>query len=617
MVRHMRSFTAGPLGRFHDLSISKKLGVSFATLFAGLGVVLVLAVSGMGTLKSRDAQTKAEQTIQVAAQAARGAVSDMHFSETLYVAAGAGQRSNYLADRETFQKALGHLAVLSTSPTQRRMITEIKAAVTAFDQGDARVWALVRAGSIKAADALAIGSQNDASDALMAAFDTYTTREAASAATLSKSFASTASSTTTTMFLTGILAVVIGLAIAVVTTRSLSVRARRMLAAADGIAEGDVDQRIEVTSRDELGATAAAFQRMVEYLRGMVAAAGLIADGDLRAEIEPRSERDALGNSFAKMIASLRGLVGNVSGAADRVGSSSAQVAVTSEEAGRATGEIAQGIGDVARGAERQVTLVDEAARAAEEMAAAVRHSAHQAEQTAEVASQARETAQQGVVAAERASEAMSSVRDSSEGVTATIRELAAKSEQIGNIVATITGIAEQTNLLALNAAIEAARAGEQGRGFAVVAEEVRKLAEDSQSAAHEIADLIGAIQGETARAVRVVEDGARKTSDGADVVQEARTAFVSIGEAVDDMAGRVTQIAAAAQQISASASKMQTTIAEVSSVAEESSATAEQVSASTEQTSASTQQIAASASELATSADELTSLVAQFRLER
>ena len=260
------------------------------------------------------------------------------------------------------------------------------------------------------------------------------------------------------------------------------------------------------------------------------------------------------------------------------------------------------------------MNLVESAKRAAEEVAAAVNESAEQAQQTAEVATRAREIAQQGVAAAEQANEAMGSVRDSSESVSAAIRELAAKSEQIGAIVATITGIAEQTNLLALNAAIEAARAGEQGRGFAVVAEEVRKLAEESQHAAQEISGLIGAIQDETTKAVSVVEDGARKTTDGASVVEQTREAFLQIGASVEDMAARVEQIAASAQQITASATRMQANISEVASVAEESSATTEQVSASTEETSASTEQIAASAQELASNAEDLNRLVAQFK---
>ena len=160
--------------------------------------------------------------------------------------------------------------------------------------------------------------------------------------------------------------------------------------------------------------------------------------------------------------------------------------------------------------------------------------------------------------------------------------DLATKSDQIGGIVDTITGIAEQTNLLALNAAIEAARAGEQGRGFTVVAEEVRKLAEESQSAAGQISALIAEIQAETQNVVIVVEEGGRRTADGVATVEQTREAFEAIGAAVDDVTGRVNDIATAVHQISAEAQRAENDITEVAAVAEQSSASAEQVSAST-----------------------------------
>jgi methyl-accepting chemotaxis protein len=219
------------------------------------------------------------------------------------------------------------------------------------------------------------------------------------------------------------------------------------------------------------------------------------------------------------------------------------------------------------------------------------------------------------VSSAEQADVAMRSVRDSSAAVSGAITELASKSEQIGAIVQTITGIAEQTNLLALNAAIEAARADEQGRGFAVVAEEVRKLAEESQQAAQEISGLIAAIQQETGNAVEVVEDGARRTEEGVEVVERTRDSFARIDTAVDDTSSRIEQIAAVAQQISASTEMMQQGIDEVAAVTEESSASSEQVSASSEQTSASAQEIAASAQEHSGNAEALNRLVAQFKL--
>jgi methyl-accepting chemotaxis protein len=285
--------------------------------------------------------------------------------------------------------------------------------------------------------------------------------------------------------------------------------------------------------------------------------------------------------------ASLGGMIGEVSDVAVTIGSSSGEVAETSGEAGRAVGEIAHAISDMAEGAERQVRMV-ESARVA-------------AEATTTAAERARELADDGVGASEQATAAMSAVRGATVEASEAIRSLAAKSDEVSGIAGTIGGIAEQTNLLALNAAIEAARAGEQGRGFAVVAEEVRKLAEESQAAAGSIAELIDQIQGETATAVRVVEDGARRSDEGAEIVARARDAFGEIGGAVRDVAERIEAIA--------------TATTEVAAVAEQSSASTEQVSASTEQTSASAQQIAASAQELARTATELESLVGRFQL--
>jgi methyl-accepting chemotaxis protein len=312
----------------------------------------------------------------------------------------------------------------------------------------------------------------------------------------------------------------------------------------------------------------------------------------------------------------LGGVIGKVTGTAATLSAASQQMASTSEEAGRAVGEIAHAVSDVAQGAERQVRMVESAKGSAEEVSTAVSASASSARQTAEVADRAREQARAGVAAAGQASDAMRSVRDSSEAVSAAIGALSDKSSEIGGIVETITGIAGQTNLLALNAAIEAARAGEQGRGFAVVAEQVRKLAEESEVAASSIARLVTQIQAETTRTVEVVEDGARRTEDGATTVEEARAAFVRIDESVEDMSARIDEIAAAAQQIADGASQMQGDMTEVAAVAEQSSASSEEVSASTEQTSASTQEIAASAQQLARTAEELEELVAHFRLE-
>ena len=318
-------------------------------------------------------------------------------------------------------------------------------------------------------------------------------------------------------------------------------------------------------------------------------------------EQKPGTNLGTLGETFNSMLSKAQGglglynqarhgisdVINQVQTTSSTVSAASQQMASTSEEAGRAVGEIAHAVADVAEGAERQVRMVEEARSSAEE--------------TLTQGEKARAVADEGVATAQLASKAMEGVRESTGTITAAIRSLAAKSEQIGGIVQTITGIASQTNLLALNAAIEAARAGEQGRGFAVVAEEVRKLAEGSQGAATQIAKLVDEIQTETQNTVTVVEEGVKRTDDGVIVVDQAREAFQQIGSQIDAMVAKISLVLSAT--------------VEVAAVAEETSASTEQVSASTQETSASAEEIAASAEELAATAGELQALVGRFQV--
>jgi methyl-accepting chemotaxis protein len=336
--------------------------------------------------------------------------------------------------------------------------------------------------------------------------------------------------------------------------------------------------------------------------------------GDIvRAVNEIRDNSVGSIEAYNESCEGLSGMIGAVSHSAGQLGAASRQMASTSDEAGRAVGEIASAISDVARGTERQVASVGSAQTRVDDVNSQTVQTASEAQETAEAAERTRSVAQEGAHAVGEATAAMTAVREASDLTTAAIRGLGEKSSRIGGIVETITTIAEQTNLLALNAAIEAARAGEQGRGFAVVAEEVRKLAEESQSAARTIGSLIGEIQGETAKAVSVVESGGERTEQGAATVEQAREAFLRIDASVEDVTARVQAIAAGVHLIAESAALAHSDMGDVAAVAEQTSASSQQVSASTEQTAASAQQIAASAQDLSRTADELNELVGRF----
>lgn len=288
------------------------------------------------------------------------------------------------------------------------------------------------------------------------------------------------------------------------------------------------------------------------------AVAARIAGGDLTVDdiqVKSRDELGNLGNTINRMKASLKEVITRLVVSARQIAESSAQVNAQAQQTSAGATETASTIGEIA-GTVEQVSS--------------------NGQKVADQARNASAMATEGKKGIERVTGQMASITGATNEVSGVISDLAHKSKEITQIVDVITNIADQTNLLALNAAIEAARAGEQGRGFAVVAEEVRKLAEQSGSAAGEIRALISAIQDTSAKAVTAMDAGARDVAAGTAIVAEAGEGFGNIIASVESLSVQMQDVAAAAEQMSSA-------VQNVAAGAEEQTAAMEEVSAAVE----------------------------------
>lgn len=248
--------------------------------------------------------------------------------------------------------------------------------------------------------------------------------------------------------------------------------------------------------------------------------------------------------------------------------------------------EISAGMEEMAAGAQNQIEDIQSGTEQVEEMNRGMQNIDERATRALKLSQVASEASSKGESQASAAVRGMDAIKLS-------VDDLGEQTEQIARILTFIRDIAEQTNLLALNAAIEAARAGEQGRSFAVVAQEVRELAERSQSATAEISQVLGRIQNETVRSIQSVEDGRRQ-------VLEMQKALHSITEAAEATEALVEAIA-------------EESIRQTGRT-REAVALFENISQITEQTAAGTEETAASAQNLAAMALELQNMLKRFR---
>jgi methyl-accepting chemotaxis protein len=215
-----------------------------------------------------------------------------------------------------------------------------------------------------------------------------------------------------------------------------------------------------------------------------------------------------------KVTESMRMLIRQMEESAEQLSAASEELTASAQQSAQVTTQVATAISEVAAGSGKQLSAIDDTSAVVEQMSAGIQQVAANTNNVAGTSDKTAVAAQEGNQAIETAVKQMNTIEQTVSKSAMVVEKLGERSKEIGQIVDTISGIAGQTNLLALNAAIEAARAGEQGKGFAVVAEEVRKLAEQSQEAAKQIADLIGGIQAETETAVSAMQDGTKEVRD-------------------------------------------------------------------------------------------------------
>jgi methyl-accepting chemotaxis protein len=299
--------------------------------------------------------------------------------------------------------------------------------------------------------------------------------------------------------------------------------------------------------------------RSVGELRGTMVK--MAADGDLNARVKVYS-KDEIGQAaiaFNGLIEGFANIIRQVINSAGTVSSTAAQLSVSSTQ--------------ISQGSQAQSEAAASTAAAVEQITVSINSVAANTEDVRKLSEQSLQQTRQGNQDVTAMIGEIDNIQQAVTQIAHSVKEFVDSTRAIAGMTQQVKDIADQTNLLALNAAIEAARAGEQGRGFAVVADEVRKLAEKSARSASEIDQVTNSLNQKSTSVETVVQIGLRSLQATQQQVERVSLVLTEAGEAVSKSSHGVSDIAASVSEQSLASTEIARNVEKIAQMTEETNA--------------------------------------------